>query len=387
MEKLFYEEPYRREFTARVTACVSGKKGFEVELDRTCFYPEGGGQPADTGVLGTARVLDVHEKDGTVIHYTDRELSVGEEVTGRIDWEARFSNMQQHSGEHIVSGLIHSVYGYDNVGFHMGREEMTIDLNGPMSWEELMEIEEKANRAVWANIPLKITYPSEEELEKLDYRSKKELSGQVRIVEVPGVDTCACCGTHVSYTGEIGVIKFLSLMNYKGGVRISMLCGQKALKACDRKTEQVSAVSVLLSAKPEEIVEAVKRQRDELSEEKAKTVALTRQLMELKTASYPESDGILLVFEKDYTPVEVRQFCNLLMEAKRGQVTAVFGGQSGSFSYTLASPVHDMRTLGRELNQSLNGRGGGSERMVQGSVSASGEEVRNWFAALRERGI
>lgn len=387
MEKLFYEEPYRREFTARVTACVPGKRGFEVELDRTCFYPEGGGQPADTGVLGTAEVLDVHERDGAVIHNTDRALPVGEEVAGRIDWEARFSNMQQHSGEHIVSGLIHSAYGYDNVGFHMGREEMTIDLNGPMSWEELMEIEEKANQAVWDNIPLKITYPSGEELAKMDYRSKKELSGQVRIVEVPGVRHMgAAAGTGV-HTGEIGLIKFLSLMNYKGGVRISMLCGQKALKACDRKTEQVSAVSVLLSAKPEEIVEAVKRQRDELSEEKAKTVSLTRQLMELKTASYPESDGILLVFEKDFTPVEVRQFCNLLMEAKRGQVTAVFGGQNGRLSYALASPHHDMRVLGRELNQSLNGRGGGSERMVQGSVNASGEEVKKWFAALRERGI
>ena len=192
MEKLYYRIPYIRQFEAKVVSCEKGKKGFEVILDRTAFYPEGGGQPSDTGTLGTVRVLDVHERGEEVIHYTDQELQEGQTVTGAIDWDNRFSNMQQHSGEHIVSGLIHGRYGYDNVGFHMGHEEMTIDLNGILTWEELMEIEKEANEIVFANRQIKATYPSEEELQKLDYRSKKELSGRVRIVEVPGADCCAC---------------------------------------------------------------------------------------------------------------------------------------------------------------------------------------------------
>ena len=382
MEKLFYEEPYQKTFTAKVVSCVKGKKGFEIELDRTAFYPEGGGQPADRGMLGEAEVADVQEKEGRILHFTDRELPVGTEVTGVIDWEERFSNMQQHSGEHIVSGLIHSTFGYDNVGFHMGKEEMTIDLNGPMTWEQLMDIERRANQIVWDNLPVHISYPSPEELAEIPYRSKKELTGQVRIVEVPGADICACCGTHVARTGEIGLIKFFSMINYKGGVRISMLCGKKALLACERRVEQADAISTLLSAKVEEIVEAVTRQKEELAAEKFSSAALSRHLMDLKAASYPDSEGVLAVFEESFSPVQVRQFCNLLMETGKGKITAVFGGGKEGFSYVMASQKENMRELSRDLNRDLNGRGGGSEKMVQGSLSASKTEIEAWFKRL-----
>lgn len=386
MEKLYYEEPYKRRFTARVLGCAPGKNGFEVELDRTAFYPEGGGQPSDTGTLGEARVMGVHERDGRIIHYTDRELFSGTEVLGEIDWEERFSNMQQHSGEHIVSGLIHSAFGYDNVGFHMGKEEMTIDLNGPMSWEELMEIEKRANQAVWDNLPVTVTYPSEEELQQMDYRSKKELTGAVRIVEIPEVDVCACCGTHVAFTGEIGLIKFLSMINYKGGVRISMLCGKKALLACERRVEQAAAISNLLSAKVEEIVEAVKRQKDELSEEKAACASLARRLIELKAAALPASDGELAVFEEELSPVQVRQFSNLLTEQGKARTAAVFGRKDGGFFYAVSSRTEDMRSLSREMNAALCGRGGGSAQMAQGSVSVSRSAVEEWFKERKKRG-
>ena len=372
MEKLFYEEPYLRVFTARVVSCLPVKRGFEIELDRTAFYPEGGGQPSDTGTLGEAHVLDVQERDGRIVHLTDLALEEGAAVQGEINWEERFSNMQQHSGEHIVSGLIHRVFGYDNVGFHMGTEEMTIDLNGPMTWEQLMEIERQANQAVWDNLPLHIFYPPEEELSQLDYRSKKE----------PGTDVCACCGTHVACTGEIGLIKFLSMINYKGGVRISMLCGKKALLACERRVEQASEISALLSAKVEEIVEAVRRQKEELSEEKAAGIALTRQLMDLKSDSYPDSDKVLAVFEEPFSPVQVRQFSNLLMEKGKGAVTVVFGGGKDGYSYAAASRTQDMKAFSQRLNQALNGRGGGSAQMAQGSVKASREEVTAWFSEL-----
>ena len=382
MEKLFYEEPYVRVFTARVVSCSPVKRGFEIELDRTAFYPEGGGQPSDTGTLGEAHVLDVQERDGRIFHLTDLALEEGAAVQGEINWEERFSNMQQHSGEHIVSGLIHRAFGYDNVGFHMGTEEMTIDLNGPMTWEQLMEIERQANQAVWDNLPLHIFYPPEEELSQLDYRSKKELTGQVRIVEIPGTDVCACCGTHVACTGEIGLIKFLSMINYKGGVRISMLCGKKALLACERRVEQASEISALLSAKVEEIVEAVRRQKEELSGEKAAGIALARQLMDLKSDSYPDSDKVLAVFEETFSPVQVRKFCNLLMEKGKGAVTVVFGGGKDGYSYAAASRTQDMKAFSQRLNQALNGRGGGSAQMAQGSVKASREEVTAWFSEL-----
>ena len=264
----------------------------------------------------------------------------------------------------------------------MGTEEMTIDLNGPMTWEQLMEIERQANQAVWDNLPLHIFYPPEEELSQLDYRSKKELTGQVRIVEIPGTDVCACCGTHVACTGEIGLIKFLSMINYKGGVRISMLCGKKALLACERRVEQASEISALLSAKVEEIVEAVRRQKEELSEEKAAGIALTRQLMDLKSDSYPDSDKVLAVFEEPFSPVQVRQFSNLLMEKGKGAVTVVFGGGKDGYSYAAASRTQDMKAFSQRLNQALNGRGGGSAQMAQGSVKASREEVTAWFSEL-----
>ncbi len=205
MERLYNEDAYIREFDAEVISCTEAGTGYEVLLDRSAFFPEGGGQPADTGTLGNARVLDVQERRGEVVHMTDRALLPGSTVHGAIDWDRRFERMQEHSGEHIVSGLIHRKYGYDNVGFHMG-EEIRLDLSGVLTWDELMDIEREANEIVFLDVPLHIWIPGEEELSRTDYRSKKELSGDVRLVEIPGADICACCGTHVKRTGEIGPI-------------------------------------------------------------------------------------------------------------------------------------------------------------------------------------
>ena len=228
MNKLYYDSAYIKEFEAQVLSCQEGKKGWEITLSATAFYPEGGGQPADTGLLGNVRVTDVHEKDGQVVHYTDGPLPVGEMVRGVIDWDRRFQHMQEHSGEHLVSGLIHQRFGYDNVGFHMGTDEVTIDFNGVLEWGDLMAIEEKANGMIWENLEISAVYPEKDELDAMEYRSKKELTGAVRIVSIPGGDVCACCGTHVERTGEIGLVKFLSMIHYKGGVRISLLCGKRA---------------------------------------------------------------------------------------------------------------------------------------------------------------
>ncbi|WP_125140209.1 alanyl-tRNA editing protein [Clostridium transplantifaecale] len=383
MEKLYYQLPYVKQFEAKVLSCEKGKKGFEVILDRTGFYPEGGGQPSDTGMLGEARVLEVHEKGEEIIHYTDREMQTGQTVAGTIDWEGRFSNMQQHSGEHIVSGLIHGRYGYDNVGFHMGHEEMTIDLNGSLTWTQLMEIEKEANEVVYSNQYIAVTYPAEEELAELDYRSKKELTGQVRIVEIPGSDCCACCGTHVERTGEIGAIKFLSMIHYKGGVRISMICGAKAMEDYDRKTDQAIAISNLLSAKPDRLAEAVERLKNEAAEKDARIGALTRELFTLKAERYEEGQKLLLVFEEGLLPVQVRQFCNLLLEEGKAGTAAVFSPDGrGGYNYCAGSRAIDMKEAGKTLNAKLNGRGGGSSQMIQGSFAAPEEEIKEVFEAF-----
>ena len=230
-EKLFYNDSHLSKFTAMVLECepYEKKEGcYAVELDRTAFFPEGGGQYADTGKLKDAKVSDVREKNGRILHITDQPFEAGEIVEGEIDWETRFMKMQQHTGEHIVSGIVHARYGFNNVGFHLGTEDCTMDFDGEISKEALQEIELEANRAVWKNLTIEVSYPSKEELEELDYRSKIEIEGQVRIVSVPGYDICACCAPHVERTGEIGMIKLVNMQRYKGGVRVTMLCGSRA---------------------------------------------------------------------------------------------------------------------------------------------------------------
>ena len=229
-EKLFYEDSHLKEFTAKVISCKPYKEQYKVVLDRTAFFPEGGGQYADTGMLDDVRVLDVHEKEGIIYHTTEKALEAGKTVTGKINWEERFEKMQQHTGEHIVSGLVHERFGYNNVGFHLGSDYCTMDFDGTLTKEQLREIELAANQAVWKNIDIVVTYPSKEELANMDYRSKIEIEGQVRIVTVPGYDVCACCAPHVKKTGEIGMLKLVNMVNYKGGERITMLCGVRALK-------------------------------------------------------------------------------------------------------------------------------------------------------------
>lgn len=261
--RLYYENVYIKEFDAKVLKCREGENGYEIILDESAFYPEGGGQPCDVGSLGEAEVKDVQEKDGELIHYVDKALKEGSQVHGKINWERRFDLMQQHSGEHMVSGLVHEKYGYNNVGFHMGSDVITIDFSGVLNEEQLQEIEDRVNQKIWENAPVQITYPSESELENIPYRSKKELTGQVRIVEFPGTDICACCGTHVAYTGEIGAVKFLSVVKFRQGVRVEMISGKRVIDYFSKIAKENSKVSVLLSAKPQETSKAVERLQEE----------------------------------------------------------------------------------------------------------------------------
>ena len=296
-KRLYYEDVYIKEFRGTVTECRKTDKGYRILLDQSAFYPEGGGQPCDLGTLNDIRVTDVQEEEGELIHYTEEPLEAGTEVEGKIDWERRFDLMQQHSGEHMVSGLIHEAYGYNNVGFHMGSDVITIDFSGVLTWEQLEEIEEKVNRKIWENSPVRIFYPSEEELKTLPYRSKKELEGKIRLVEFPGADLCACCGTHVTHTGEIGAVKFLSVENFREGVRVSMISsGKRVMDYLKTVNDQNRQISVKLSAKQEETAQAVERLWEENYRLKGRLLNMEQELCRTEAQRW-EGEGSVLLFQ------------------------------------------------------------------------------------------
>lgn len=383
MQKLFETMPYRKEFEGRVVTCREGKKsGYEIVLDQTIFFPEGGGQPFDTGTLGEASVTAVHIRDGRIVHETDKPLSEGSVVTGVLDWERRFDHMQQHSGEHLLTGLIHKKFGYDNVGFHMGSEEITIDFNGLITPEELEELELAANQVIYEQIPIQAFCPDAQTLDAMEYRSKKKLEGEIRIVEIPGVDVCACCGTHVSDTSQIGMIKVLGMIHYKGGVRISFLCGKRAFLHTAKEHKQAAAISNLLSAKPALLVEAVEKVKQENEERGYLIHQLYQELFTLKTAAYPDSDDALVLFQDHLNPTMLRQFATMLYEQGKGSVCVVCSGKDGLYQYAAGSKKADMKVLGKVWNGALNGKGGGSSLMIQGTFQAEKEaiirEVRRW---------
>ena len=380
--KLYYENAYTQDFTAVVLSCEAVKNGFAVTLDRTAFYPEGGGQPADHGTLGEARVLDVHEKDGVVTHLCDQALSEGAEVSGRIDWARRFDHMQQHSGEHIISGLLCSTFHCDNVGFHMGADVVTIDYNTPITWEQALEVERRANAYIWADHPIRIWYPSAEELAALPYRSKKELTGQVRIVTIPGADICACCGTHVSNTGEIGLLRIFSCVRFHDGVRLELLCGRRALRYLRALTEQNRQVSGLLSAKPLETAGAVQRLLDAEGALKLRAASLEEAVFTQKAQALA-GNGNVLLFEPAMSPDSVRRLTDLVMSACGGRAAVFAGSDEAGYKYAVGEQGGDLRQLVRELNTALQGRGGGKPFFAQGSVSASRAAIEAFF---RERG-
>ena len=385
-EKLYYIDSHLFAFEAAVTGCEETKKGWALTLDRTAFFPEGGGQPADTGSIGEARVLDVHEKEGRIFHYTDRPLPVGETVSCALDREQRLRRMQNHSGEHIVSGLIFREFGYDNVGFHMGADCMTMDYSGELSREQLTRIEQLANEAVRADLPLRIWFPEPEELAALRYRSKLDLTENVRIVEIPGIDRCACCAPHVNRTGEVGPVKILTAERHRGGVRITALCGMDALEELRRYQESVTAVSGLLSVPRERVIAGVERALETQSAQKERIAALSLELARLRAESFGESGENLAVFDTVLDEVALRELVNLLTE-KRPVVGAFSGSDGEGYRYIIGSRTVDLRKNSRTLNAGIRGRGGGSPLMIQGRASADAETIRAFFREWKSEEI
>ena len=373
-EKLYYADSFLTEFTARALSCEKSKNGWEVQLDRTAFYPEGGGQPSDHGTLGGAAVSDVRERDGVIYHTCDRALEVGSQAAGTIDFQRRFDFMQQHSGEHIVSGILCGRFHCDNVGFHIGHELVTIDFNAVLTAEDVQEVELLANQYIWEDHPIHVSWPSQAELDDLRYRSKKALSGAVRIVTWPEADCCACCGTHVRSSGQVGCVKLISCQKFREGVRIEMAAGGRALAYINAIAQQNSQVSQLLSAKPTATAAAVERVQKELYTLRGRVAALEESDFARKAQLYAGAGDVLLV-EGAMSAESIRKLCTAVQESAGGRC-AVFAGGDGMYQYAVSQPDGDLRALAKEINAALNGRGGGKPGFIQGSVQAGAADIQ-----------
>lgn len=377
-EKLYDMDSHLKAFTARVLSCTEAGERYAVTLDRTAFFPESGGQYADTGLLGNARVLDVQETGGELVHYTDKPLTVGETVSGELDWMQRFRRMQNHTGEHILSGFVFRKYGYHNVGFHLADGDMTVDFDGELNRAELDELETLCNLAVAENVPVICRYPSPDELKTMDYRAKLDLTENVRIVEIQGYDLCACCAPHVNRTGEVGSVKILDFMRHRGGTRLKMLCGLDAMEDSRKRYQATLEISGLLSVPQLDTPEAVRKLLENAEALKQQLTEARRTVLNMKAEALPETSGNLTIFEPELDMVSLRELVNAGMEKCTG-ICAAFSGREGDWKYILGSRSTDLRAAAKTINAALRGRGGGKPEMIQGSCTASRAEIEAYF--------
>lgn len=377
--KLYYEDSHLARFTARVLSCEPGKDCYEVVLDQTAFFPGGGGQLPDTGGMNMARVIGAKERGEDVVHFVTAPMAVGSVVECRLNWSQRLRRMQNHSGEHVISGIIHSKFGYENTGFHMGEDFVTVDYSGELTAGQIYEIEREANLAVASNVPVRCWYPDKAELDALEYRSKKELQGAVRIVNVQGYDTCACCAPHVSHTGEIGMIKIYSWMRHRGGTRLTMLCGMDALDDYNARCANISSISGLLSAKPMEVASAAARLWKEHEQLKQKMGALYRRITADKIAALTGCEGNMVLFEPDLDMNNLRELINAAKEKCTGIAAGFIGDDEEGYHYILGSKTIDLRANAKAINAAISGKGGGQKEMIQGTAAASEEVIRKYF--------
>ena len=371
--RLYYEDCHLSCFSAKVLECREDGGTWLVWLDATAFYPEGGGQPCDLGTLGGARVLDVQEQGEDVIHRCDAPLTVGETVEGKILWERRFDLMQQHTGEHMVSGVVCRRYGYHNVGFHMGADVITIDFDGVIPQEDLPGIQAEVNQAIWKDFPVKCWIPEEKELAALPYRTKRALSWPVRLVEIGEVDLCACCGVHVARTGEVGLVKLISCVKFHQGVRIELVCGGRAVRLLNDLMEQAKQVSQAFSAKLSQIGEASRKMNQRLTAAEYRIVELERQGFEQIAKGY-EGKGDVLHFHDGLDGNGLRELADRIARSCGG-CGAVFTKTEQGYSLCLVNKNGDVSALGQRL-KNIGARGGGKPGYFQGSVNATEQQIR-----------
>ena len=384
--KLYDADAYATEFEALVLACEekewNKQKAYEVILDQTLFFPEEGGQTPDRGSLGGAKVLDVQIKEDVIYHILSLPLSQGEKVAGKIDWQHRFSNMQQHSGEHIFSGLVNSRFGYDNVGFHLSDNIVTMDFNGVLTKEDVEQLELSVNQVIAKNLSIQAEYPDKAVLEQLEYRSKIEIAGAVRIVTIDGVDVCACCAPHVKQTGEIGMFKVISVQSHRGGVRISFLCGYRALEDYKNKSNILSEMISLLSEPQENILEAVTKLKESNQDLKYEIGSMKRRIMADKVAAVPKEQEHVMFFEDDLDALVMRETVNQLTQKHQGFCGIFAGTDKEGYRFVIGSSQKDCKVLLDDFRKEVEVRGGGSPVMVQGTMIGERKQLEKVLESL-----
>ncbi len=375
-ERLFDIDPKLCTFRATVLSCrMNGEASFDIVLDKTAFFPNEGGQACDTGTISGTAVLSVDERDGMITHRVESELQAGDIVTGVVDLAPRFRKMQNHTAEHIVSGIIHRLFGYENVGFHLGCGYMTADFNGELTAEDIDRVESLANEAIFACKNVRAYYPDADELAAMQYRSKLELYENVRIVEIEDIDKCACCAPHVCNTGEIGICKIIDFIRYKGGMRLTMIAGFDALDDYRNRSCQIRHISMAISAKQSEVGEGVDRLIDEMGKLKGQISTLKREIMEHKLKNLDYTDDPIIIFEDTEDMLSARNFVNEAVK-KTSRLCALFcGNDSEGYKYIIASNTLDLKAVSKDISCALNGRGGGSRQMIQGSCTADKKSV------------
>ncbi len=377
-EKLYYKDSYMREFSSEVLSSWACEGGYAVTLAATAFFPEEGGQYSDTGTLGGATVSHVYEKDGIIYHLTDRALAVGTTVTGAIDFDARYEKMQCHTAEHILSGLIHSTYGLNNVGFHLGALDVTMDISSPLSWDELIEIERRANLAVYENLPVTAIYPTPDELSALEYRSKLDITENVRIINIGTYDSCACCAPHVRSTGELGLIKILDAEKLRGGMRVHITAGLRAYREVAKMYSNLAEISHLLSVPRLDTADGVKKLLSDYEAKKTDYKNARRVYFEREAELIPSTDSSAVLVFPDATQDELRIVANAAVD-RVGGILVLLSGVDGAYRFVLASKSVDLRTEVKKITAALGGGGGGSSAMAQGNLTATLTEIREYF--------
>ncbi|MBQ3094334.1 MAG: hypothetical protein IJC52_04090 [Clostridia bacterium] len=371
-QKLYETDAYCRHFEATVLSCEPQGDAFAVVLDQTAFFPEGGGQAPDGGTLGGATVTDVQPDGDTVVHTVSSPLEAGTTVCGEIDWPLRFSRMQSHAGEHIVSGVIHAMFGYDNVGFHMSETTMTVDVNGPLTAEDIDRIERAANEAVWQNVTITVSFPTAEELQTIPYRSKLDFTDGVRLITIDGVDCCACCAPHPARTGEIGAIKLLDFFPNKGGTRIEMTAGVHALADYAALHKANKTLMGMLSAKRDGVADAVQRQLDTAGQLRAENAKLSRELAVCKLTPTAVAGGVFAVAEG--LSYDDMRFVANDMVAAHAKCVLLSRAAGDDYLYVVSSAEAPIADLVKALNAAFSGKGGGRPTYAQGKITAPSKE-------------
>ena len=380
-EALYDRNAFTKDFVGKVISCeevkLKDKTAYKVVLNQTAFFPEQGGQTSDIGTLDEAKVMDVQIEDEVIYHYCTSGFLIGEEVHGVIDWEHRFNNMQQHTGEHIFTGIAHNTYGADNVGFHLSDNTVTLDLNIELSDEQVDYIEKRANEIIAADVAVKAYYPNQELLGAINYRSKKEIAGAVRLVEIEGVDLCACCAPHVKSTGQVGMLKVVSFGKYKGGTRVYILCGLRALTDYNRRMKLLEQSYQLLNCKDDELPEKIagliednKQLKYRISD--IKSGMLTNQI---ETISPDLTD--VTIFMEDLDAKTMRDGVNALVEKHEGLCAIFSGNDEDGYNFVIGSRTRDCATIATGLRELLGAKGGGSKQMAQGNVAATRNQIEN----------